>query len=69
MKKDNKQALATDRRKFLRGSLVTGMSVAAAAALPGTVLAVERDAAIKEEGQRGYHLTQHILDYYRTMAS
>jgi hypothetical protein len=69
MKKDKKQALATDRRKFLRGSLVTGVGVAAAAVLPGTVLAVESDVATKEEGQKGYHLTQHILDYYKTMAS
>jgi hypothetical protein len=69
MKDDKKQALATDRRKFLRGSLMTGMGVAAAATLPGTVLAAESEVAPKEEGQKGYHLTQHILDYYKTMAS
>lgn len=69
MKEDNKQMPISARRKFLRGSLMTGVGVAAAAALPNAVLAAESDSVEKKEEQKGYRLTQHILDYYKTMAS
>ncbi|MCW8889605.1 MAG: twin-arginine translocation signal domain-containing protein [Sedimenticola sp.] len=69
MKEDKKQMPVNGRRKFLRGSLMTGMGVAAAATIPGTVLASESDPSVTKEEQKGYHLTKHILDYYKTMAS
>jgi uncharacterized protein YbjT (DUF2867 family) len=67
MKKDAKQTHDAARRNFLRTSAATGLGAAVAAALPGAAAAAE--AAPEPEEGKGYRLTRHVLDYYKTLAS
>lgn len=56
------------RREFLRNVLVTG-GAAAVVAAAGPAVAAPRDekapTAAKAES-KGYHVTEHILEYYKT---
>jgi len=53
------------RRRFLRDIATTAPAVAAATALPlGSVQAEETANSEGERKDKGYHLTQHIADYY-----
>ena len=61
------------RRAFLRGSVGLGAGTAAVVLTAGTAAAaaVSNDTAITAEkapGQKGYELTQHVADYYKTAA-
>lgn len=58
------------RRRFLRTSLVTGVGVAAAAVTAGEAVANTADPATPDTkaDDKGYRLTQHVADYYRTAA-
>lgn len=68
MNKDMKQSVDTKRRKFMRDSISASVSVAVVASVPGSVMAMEEETAeIKQ--QQGYHLSNHILDYYKSAAS
>ena len=68
MNKDMKQSVDTKRRKFMRDSISASVSVAVVASVPGSVVAMEEETAeIKQ--QQGYHLSNHILDYYKSAAS
>ncbi|WP_428623978.1 twin-arginine translocation signal domain-containing protein [Sedimenticola sp.] len=69
MKDDSNKTLDSGRREFIRGSLVTGVGVATAAVLPGTVMAAEESSSAQTKVQQGYRLTAHILEYYKTTAS
>lgn len=58
-----------NRRQFLLGAGAT--SVAAAAAVVATVkpgAIPKADAKSKVQGGRGYELTEHVRNYYRTTA-
>jgi hypothetical protein len=61
-----------ERRGFLRGLLVTGSGVAVLAATSGGAAAAVADepaaAGDEADGSKGYHVTQQVLDYYRTAA-
>ena len=59
-----------NRRRFLRDIATTAPVVAAAAAVP-----VEVTAAVEPPGQtadetqgKGYQVTQHVIDYYKSAA-
>ncbi|HEY8555367.1 MAG TPA: formate dehydrogenase [Burkholderiales bacterium] len=55
------------RREFLKGMLVGGG--AAAVAIAGGAAAApeeERPAAQSDDRPKGYHVTPHILEYYKT---
>ncbi|PLX62086.1 twin-arginine translocation signal domain-containing protein [Sedimenticola selenatireducens] len=69
MKQDQKKHLDSELRKFIKGSLVTGVGVATATVLPGVVVATEEDSPGQPKEQKGYRLTPHILEYYKTTAS
>lgn len=70
MKQDRKKNLNSERREFIKGSLVTGVGVATAAVLPGTLMAAEPEGSPERpKAQQGYHLTPHIIQYYKTTAS
>jgi hypothetical protein len=69
---DSQAESLEERRGFLRGLLATGSGVAVLAATQGAAI-----AAVKEEaesapqdtaGSKGYHVTQQVLDYYKTAA-
>ncbi len=69
MKKNDKQT-DDSRRKFLQGTLASGAGVVLTAAAPGMAVASTADIpAETEKKEKGYRLTQHIVDYYKTAAS
>ena len=65
MNKDMKQSVDTHRREFMRDSISASVSVAVAASLPMSVMASEDESMVVKK-QQGYHLTNHILDYYKS---
>jgi hypothetical protein len=69
MKQKDKQT-SESRRAFLRGTVATGAGAAVAATVPGVAVAATSDTSPEPDTkQKGYRLTQHILDYYKTAAS
>jgi len=57
------------RREFLKGMLVGGGAAAVAIAGRGATAAPddeERPAAQSDNRPKGYHLTPHVLEYYKT---
>lgn len=73
MKDDHEKHPDNERRRFIKGSLVAGVGVATAVVLPGEVMAAEHaeheESPDRPKAQKGYRLTPHILEYYKTMAS
>lgn len=68
--KDPKQPTSESRRKFLRDAGVSGGLAAAAAAAPGVVAAAADEGNDgKDNTAKGYRLTQHILDYYKSASA
>lgn len=68
--KDQKQGVANktlSRRRFLVGAATTAPAIASVVMLPGAANAVEATAT-KTADSKGYHLTPHILAYYKTTA-
>ncbi len=58
------------RRTFLRGTVLTSAGAAVATAVPGVAVASVTEAETDPDSKhKGYHLTQHIVDYYKTAAS
>ena len=68
MKKDMKQPVDVRRREFMRDSISASVSVAVVASVPMSVLAGEEESTVIKK-QQGYHLTNHILEYYKSAAS
>lgn len=60
------------RRKFLRNAAVAGAVAPVAAAVPSMVQAqepeVEQPAVEQKSKNKGYQVTQHVRDYYKTAA-
>ena len=54
------------RRNFIKTSAVVGAGVAASAAASTQAVADIAPAASEPAGQKGYQLTQHVLDYYKS---
>jgi len=67
MTKDNTKSQVS-RREFVKGSLAASVGVAVAAAVPTSALAAPEEMIEKPSKQKGYHLTNHILDYYKSAA-
>ncbi len=58
------------RRTFLRGTVLTSAGAAMATTIPGVAVAsVTETESEPDSKHKGYHLTQHIVDYYKTAAS
>jgi len=60
-----KQAKANGRRKFLLATGLGGVG-AAAAVVAGKKVANGTSAAADAAGPSGYHVSEHILKYYKT---
>jgi anaerobic selenocysteine-containing dehydrogenase len=69
MKKDLKQSYDASRREFLRGSAAAGVGAVVAANVPGTAAAAAEQQQTEDLLQKGYRLTDHIVEYYKTTAS
>jgi hypothetical protein len=58
------------RRDFLRDAATTGGMAAVAAMAPGSVVAQEEEPQVQADNKgKGYRLTPHILEYYKTTTS
>jgi hypothetical protein len=71
MKKD-KYTTSNSRRDFLRETVTTSAAAAMVAGLPQAAVAEPTEdvqAKDPERGSSGYHVTQHVIDYYRTARS
>lgn len=68
-----KQEVKQTRRAFLRGALITGGAAAAAIAAGDSLAAPQapavKDAQPQSAESKGYHVTDHIRDYYKTARS
>jgi nitrous oxide reductase len=67
--KDDKQKTINGRRDFLRGSAIAGAGVAVASSIPSVSLATPAEGAAEDQPvEKGYRLTKHIIDYYKSAA-
>lgn len=68
MKKD-RQKLDTSKRDFIKKSALAGAGVVATAVVSGEAVATvtEDDTQVKQN--RGYQMTPHVLEYYKSAAS
>jgi len=64
--KTKKQPKDQDRREFLKKSTLAGAGVAAATMVSTRAVAAVADESELNPGQKGYQLTQHVLDYYKS---
>ena len=67
MKRDDDQK-QNSRREFLRSTAAAGAGAAAAVTLPGVAVAAVSEAEQQPADRKGYRLTRHIVDYYKTAA-
>ena len=69
MMKQEEKAIDDKRRKFLSGVAAAGVGSAVAVAMPSAAIAVS-GASVEERAEgEGYRLSQHIIDYYKSVAS
>jgi len=68
MRKDNEQSQDLSRREFVKGSIAASVGVAVAATLPASAIAEQQVELDQPAKQKGYHVTDHILDYYKAAA-
>ena len=67
MKKTKSETL--DRRAFLKVSAAAGSGAVAVALLPGAAVAEDEGSGTgcdKNDKKKGYRISQHVLDYYKT---
>jgi len=69
--KQNQAGPATDRRRFLKGVAAAGGATALTAFSVSRLVAADSDGPDTqkhtENASRGYHETEHIREYYRTL--
>lgn len=64
--KRNSQLKDQERRQFIKKSTLIGAGVAATSMASTSAIAdLDSDSPQKPE-QKGYQLTQHVLDYYKS---
>ncbi len=67
--KQNDKHTNLSRRIFLRGTVLTSAGAAVATAVPGVAVASVAETKSEAAGKhKGYRLTRHIVDYYKTAA-
>ena len=54
------------RREFIKKSTLAGAGVAATTMASTRAIAAVDDGVEQKPGQKGYQLTQHVLDYYKS---
>ncbi len=55
-----------ERREFIKKSTLVGAGVAATTMASTRAIAEVSDETPEKPGQKGYQLTQHVLDYYKS---
>ncbi|MCP4999258.1 MAG: twin-arginine translocation signal domain-containing protein [Hyphomicrobiales bacterium] len=64
--KNKNQPNDQERREFIKKSTLVGAGVAATAMAGTPAIADAGAAATEKPGQKGYQLTPHVLDYYKS---
>ncbi len=55
-----------ERRGFVKNAAAAGVAGVLASAVPPAAVADNRKEAEPGQEQKGYRLTQHVLDYYKS---
>ncbi len=63
--KNNSQPKDQERRAFIKKSTLAGAAVAATT-MAGSAVAQVNDETTEKPVQKGYQLTSHVLDYYKS---
>jgi len=61
--------LDSDRREFIKKSTLIGVGVVASTVLPAVAIANVDEEKSDARQNKGYQLTQHVIDYYKSAAS
>lgn len=69
MKKTNKTLDNNNRRDFIKKSALVGAAVAASTVAGGEAVAAVTSDGGEARQNKGYQLTQHVADYYKSAAS
>jgi hypothetical protein len=64
----SKYSPGVSRRHFLRGALTASVGAVAVAAAPASVAKPMADEKPNSTTKKGYRLTSHIAQYYKTAA-
>ncbi len=64
--KTKSQLKDQERRAFIKKSTLAGAAVAATTLASTSAIAQVGDESIEKPGQKGYQLTSHVLDYYKS---
>lgn len=64
-----KEALNGNRRDFMKKSALVGAGVAASTVVGGEAMASVTTDTVETRENKGYQLTQHVADYYKSAAS
>jgi len=57
------------RREFIKKSTLVGAGVAAVAVAPGVTAAGVSVDKPEDKQQKGYQLTPHVIEYYKSLAN
>ena len=64
-----KKDLDKERREFIKKSTLVGAGIAAAAVAPGAATASVSVDKSEDKQQKGYQLTPHVIEYYKSLAN
>ena len=64
--KKNSQLKSQERREFIKKSTLVGAGVAATSMASTRAIAEVSGDSAEKPGHKGYHLTQHVVDYYKS---
>jgi hypothetical protein len=67
--KKQKKDLDKKRREFIRNSTLVGAGIAATAVVPGVATAGVSIDRSEDKQQKGYQLTPHVIEYYKSLAN
>lgn len=56
------------RRAFIGGAVTAGAGATLAAIVPAAAVSADVDAVDDKPENKGYQLTEHVLDYYKSAA-
>ena len=64
-----KKDLDKQRREFIKKSTLVGAGMAATTVASGSAIASVSTHNPEKPQQKGYQLTQHVIDYYKSAAN
>ncbi len=64
--KNKRQLKDQERREFIKKSTLAGAAVAATSLTSTGAIAQVSEEIAEKPSQKGYQLTQHVMDYYKS---